>query len=303
MSSVLCLGEALIDVVHRGDQVSDHVGGSVLNVALGCARLDHPTHLATWVGRDARARLITDALAAGGVQLVPGSDEAERTPVALATIDELGKASYTFDLEWRLPEIPDALEVGHVHTGSFAATLEPGAEQVADAVAALREHSSVSYDPNIRPALMDSPDAVRPRIEALVAMADVVKASDEDLLWLHPDESLDDVMARLLASGPKLVVVTRGADGAVARLASEPDPLPVQPLTVTVGDTVGAGDSFMAGMISGLLDAGLLGSREAVDRLGRAGWDAVAPALQRAATTSGITVSHVGAYGPTRDEL
>ena len=86
-------------------------------------------------------------------------------------------------------------------------------------------------------------------------------------------------------------------------MAGRPELVDLAPNVVDVGDTVGAGDSFMAGMVSSLLDQGLLGSREAVERLGRARVDQVRGALARALKTSAITVSHVGAYSPTRDEL
>ncbi|WP_203568159.1 carbohydrate kinase family protein [Aestuariimicrobium ganziense] len=304
MTSVLCLGEALIDVVHRtGNAPSEHVGGSILNVASGLARLDHDTRLATWIGHDERGVRIAETATVAGVRLVEGSDGAAHTPVANAHIDAEGKATYDFDLEWRVPALDGVGEVGHLHTGSFAATLEPGGSDVLEAVRTMGRTASVSYDPNARPALMGTADLVRERIEQIVAASDLVKASDEDLAWLYPDRSAEAVLDGWIALGPKLVVVTRGADGASARMAGRPELVDLAPNVVDVGDTVGAGDSFMAGMVSSLLDQGLLGSREAVERLERARVDQVREALARAIKTSAITVSHVGAYSPTRDEL
>lgn len=301
--SVLCLGEALVDIVVRDGQVlGEHVGGSPYNVACGLQRLGHPTTLACWLARDERGERIIDAAEAQGLALAPGSDGAQRTSTAQAVLDEQGSASYEFDLDWALPPLGGLGGVAHVHTGSIAATLEPGGSQVVDALRQVRASATTSYDPNARPAIMGSPDEVLGRIEELVALSTVVKASDEDVAWLYPGAELDDVLRRWQSLGPVLVVVTRGGEGSRALLA-DGTLHDVVPLAVTVADTVGAGDSFMAGMLSGLLDAGLLGSAAAAERLRAAGWDQVGPALARAAATSGATVARAGAYAPSRDEL
>lgn len=302
-NQVLCLGEALVDVVERDGQVTgEHVGGSPLNVACVLARLDHPSVIGAWWGRDERGQRITEHAQAHGVAIAPGSDEAPRTSVAHASLDAEGRATYTFDLDWALPAL-DLGGVAHLHTGSIAATLEPGGSQVVAAVDEVRRAGSVSYDPNVRPALMGSPAQVVERVESLVGRADVVKASDEDIDWLYPELPVEEVMRRWIALGPALVVVTRGPWGAYARLAGNRDMLAVDQMTVALVDTVGAGDSFMGGLLSGLLDADLLGSREAVERLRQASWEQVQPALHRAVVTSGLTVSRAGAHAPTREEM
>lgn len=298
---ILSLGESLIDVVHSGDSTAEHVGGSILNVACGLGRLGHDSTLACWMGRDDRGRRIAEHVAASGATLHPGSDGAERTPVAYAELDAAGKASYTFELACDLPDLSDLDAYGHVHTGSIGATTEPGGTKVA-AAARAASGATVSYDPNSRPALMGSPADVLGRVEDLVSLSDVVKASDEDLEWLYPDRAYLESAAAWLAMGPGLVVVTRGAAGAQA-LTADGAVHDVPPMDALVVDTVGAGDSFMAGLISGLADLGLLGSAEAAERLRAASWEELAPALRRAVTTSAITVSHAGAYGPTRDEV
>ncbi len=301
---VLCVGEALIDVVIRPDEEPvEHVGGSLLNVAAGVATLGHRSHICAWWGKDERGDRLAAWARDSGVEIAPGTDSAPQTAVAFAHLDADGRATYEFDLEWAVPDLSDLSRYGHLHTGSIAATLEPGGTQVVDAVRRVREHATVSYDPNVRPALMVDPDAVRSRIEELVGLADVVKASDEDVEWLYPDEPLEDIMRRWIASGPSMVVITRGPWGAYALLANNRDMLHIDQMTVTVGDTVGAGDSFMAGLISGLLDDGLLGSRNARARLQASGWSAVQPALHRAVVTSGLTVSRSGAYAPTPQEV
>lgn len=300
---VLSLGEALIDVVIRNGSETEHVGGSLLNVAVGLATLGRPTSLCSHWGRDARGDLLQQWARGAGVDIVDGTDDADHTSVAYARIDQHGHATYEFDLTWAVSRLPDLAGFGHLHTGSIAAVLEPGGSDVVDAVTRMRAGGTVSYDPNIRPALMHTPEAVAARVEQLVTLADVVKASDEDLSWLYPGVPVTDTMRRWIAAGPVLVAITRGASGADALLAADRDVLHLDGLPVPVADTVGAGDSFMAGLISGLFDAGLLGSQQARQRLSRAGWPDVQPALHRATATSALTVSRAGAYAPTPAEV
>lgn len=304
ISRVLCLGEALIDEVNRDGQLSEHVGGSLLNVACGLATLGEDAGIAAWWGRDEHGDMLRRWATESGVSIVEGTDAAQKTSVAHALLDAEGRATYEFDLEWNVPDMPDIDEVRHLHTGSIAATLEPGGTRVVEAVRAVRANGgTISYDPNIRPSLMGGPEQVLARIEELIALSDVVKASDEDIAWLHPDEPVENVMRRWLRMGPQVVVVTRGPWGAYALLAHNRDLLVVDQMTVKVGDTVGAGDSFMAGLISGLLDSGMLGSEAGRRRLSQAGWSDVQPSLHRAVITSALTVSRSGAYAPTMSEV
>ena len=300
---LLCLGEALIDVVDQAGSTTEHVGGSLLNVACGLARLGHDATIQAWFGRDDRGARLRQWAEDAGAHVAPGTEDAPRTPIAHATVDDEGRASYTFDLAWQLPTPPDTDAYDHLHTGSIAATLEPGGTEVVAAAARLGTHGTVSYDPNVRPALMVEPAAVLLRVEELVGLSTVVKASDEDLAWLYGDEPLERIMRRWAARGPALVVVTRGPRGALATLAAHDGVREYAPAAVAVADTVGAGDEFMAGLISGLVDGGLLGSRDAAARLASALWEDVEPALRRAIAASAITVSRRGAYAPQRAEI
>jgi fructokinase len=301
---ILVVGEALIDAVERGDDPPElHVGGSPANVAFGLGALDHDVSLATWFGRDDWGRRIADRCVEMGAKVVAGSDGAARTSVARAVLDAGGAATYDFDITWQVPAIADLPHYGHVHTGSIAAVLEPGGSQTLVTVQQARATATISYDPNARPSLMGSPDEVRPRMEALIALADVVKASDEDIAWLYPDRFIPDVLRHWGALGASLTVVTRGGEGALYALHQVGSVATCDARSVGLVDTVGAGDSFMAGLLSGLLDAELLGSVGARERLVTAALDDVRPAVQRAIATGGITVSKAGAYSPTRAEL
>lgn len=301
---VLCLGEALIDEVNRNGELSEHVGGSLLNVACGLATLGEDATIGSWWGNDGHGALLAKWATDSGVKIMPGTDGAAATSVAHAVLDAEGRATYTFDVEWALPELTGLDQVGHMHTGCYSATVEPGGSQVVEAVKEVKAAGgTISYDPNIRAALMGTPDQVMSRVEELVALADVVKASDEDIAWLFPDVPVENVMRDWLTKGPRMMVVTRGPWGAYALLSGNRDLLVIDQMTVELADTVGAGDSFMAGLISGLIDANLLGGPAAKQRLARAGWSDVQPALHRAVITSALTVSKHGAYAPSMTEV
>jgi len=300
----LVIGEALIDVVRGGGEtLGRHPGGSPMNVAIGLARLGRGVDLLTWFGADADGAEITAHLAASGVAVVPGSDSAAHTSVATATLDATGAASYEFDLSWEVPTTWASPAVAPlvVHTGSVAAVLEPGGADVARILEAHRPTATITYDPNMRPSLMAPPAQTRPLVEALLALSDVVKVSDEDLAWLEPGSDPQDVARRWATLGPAAVVVTRGGEGALAVTSSG---LVVEVATprVVVADTVGAGDSFMGGLIDGLWSAGLLGGDRRAS-LHSAGAEVWVEVLTRCARIAAITVSRPGANPPTRAEL
>ncbi|YAL83962.1 carbohydrate kinase family protein [Dermacoccaceae bacterium W4C1] len=301
-AGTLVIGEALIDVVReQTGQVREYPGGSPMNVAIGLARLGHPVQLATWIGTDERGDRIAAHLAADGVALSPGSTGAERTATATATIDESGSAQYEFDLSGDLPSLQ--VEAGHVHIGSIAAILPPGSDQILKALRASRAGITVSYDPNARPALMGDPAQARASVEERIAVSDVVKASDEDIAWFYDGADLDNVLLRWLELGAAVAIATRGGDGALLRLRGHEQALDIPGLSTEVADTVGAGDSFMAGLLSALWDLGLLGSADARANLHAAQEDTVHSAADRAIRASAITVSRPGADPPTRADL
>ena len=298
---ILIAGEALTDIVVDADGARrEHPGGSPLNVAVALSRLGHDAHLLTAIGDDARGDAIRAHLDESGVQLTPASVRPSRTSTAEAVLDAHGAATYTFDLTWdpdtaELPETPDA-----VHTSSIAAVLEPGATTLSALLRSARGSSTISYDPNARPTLMGAPEDVRARIEENIALSDVVKASDEDVAWLYGTEDVEDVAASWRDLGPSLTVLTRGGDGAVAFSAS--GRVQVAPVQVEVVDTVGAGDTFSAGILDALAAKGLLGA-DRREMLAAIPSDDLATVLRRAAALSAITVSRAGANPPWSHEL
>lgn len=215
-------------------------------------------------------------------------------------LDTDGSATYEFDISWTLPPGHVPMGTGHVHTGSIGALLPPGADTVEGHIHALRRYATISFDPNIRPALMPEHTSTVARVERLVAQSDVVKASDEDLAWLYPGEARTSVAERWHALGPGLVVVTAGADGSSAVCAN--GWIVVSPISVAAVDTVGAGDSYMAALLDGLEQADLLGAANR-DRLSRVSPETLRGVLERSARAAAITVTRAGANSPNRTEL
>jgi len=295
----LVIGESLIDIVHRPDGSSqEHVGGSPANVAIGMARLGHDVTLATMIGQDERGARIAGLLHEEKVRLAEGSVGQRRTSVATSTLDATGAATYSFDLAWQVSEDQPLDGLTHVHTGSLAATLEPGASAVLTTIQHARPHATISYDPNARPSLMGDPHEVRAKMEQLIGLSDVVKASDEDIAWMYDGAPVPEVLRLWGQLGPSLVVMTRGGKGVVTWLRSSGELTTADAPAVKVVDTVGAGDSFMAGLLSGLLEAGLLGDVRARERLRAAALADVRPAIDRALACAAITVSRPGADPP-----
>lgn len=301
---MLVIGECVADIVQEPGQADQvHPGGSPANVAYGLARLGHETHFLTQLGADELGELIGSHLRSAGVRLHTDGPEDVRTPSAVVHLDAHGSASYTFDITWTLRETPPTslpTDQPHLHIGSIGAAVPPGARTVLALTERLRDTATISYDPNVRPALMGDHDAAVAQVEACVAHSDLVKASDEDLNWLYPGEAPETVARRWAAGGPALVLVTRGGEGALATTAQLTVEQP--PTVVDVVDTVGAGDAFMSGTLHALATAGLLGAG-ARERLAALDAEALGDVLRYATASAAVTVARAGANPPDLAEL
>lgn len=296
---ILVVGEALVDVVERPDGTrSEHAGGSPANVAVGLGRVGLEVTLATTLGDDRHGDLVRRHLTESNVTVAAST--AARTSSAVARVDEHGSASYEFDVTWDPGTIEPGETPAAVHTGSIAAVLEPGADEVEAMLGRLQPTSIVTFDPNARPSLTPDRAAVHERIERLVALSDVVKASEEDLAWLHPDDSVDAVAQRFLALGASLVVATRGREGSVAWAQS--GRVEVALRSAEVVDSVGAGDAYMSGLIVALHLEGLLDAATR-DRLRAVDSDTVRRLTGIAADSAALVVGRPGADPPWRNDL
>lgn len=298
---ILVVGEALVDVVpDRDGHPQDLPGGSPANVAITLGRLGRDVRLVTVLGDDPRGQLVRSWLEASGVNVLAQAPASGRTSSAAVTLDEAGAATYDFDLAWDLAQVPrEDCDVFHV--GSIATVLDPGADVVLEAVRSHHGRALISLDPNARPVLTPDRAAAAARVEELVALSGVVKVSDEDLEWLVPDASPVATATRWATSGPGLVVVTRGGEGAVA-VRPDGTTLEVPGVPVVVADTVGAGDTFSGVLIDTLLALGISGPGGA-DALRALSDRDVIDVVTTAAIGAAITVSRPGADPPRRAEL
>ena len=308
---VAVAGEALVDFVPAGAPGLFRAapGGSPANVAVGLARQEVPTRLLARIADDLLGHRLRAHLDANGVDLSFVVRAAEPTSLAIVAVGPDGVVEYDFrvegtaDWQWRDHELDGALDgrVVALHAGSLALTMAPGADVLQRLLARAGQAMTVSYDPNCRPLLMGAPGAVLGRVEALVGLADVVKASADDLAWLLPGRPVEQVAEAWLAKGPSLVAVTLGPGGLVA--ASRRAGVLRRPgRAVEVVDTVGAGDSCMAALLAGLHRRGLLGAgrRAALQAMDAASLGDLA---DEAVLAAAITCTRPGADPPTAAEL
>jgi fructokinase len=303
------IGEALVDLIPdgAGGERRPRPGGSPFNVAVGLARLGNRTSLMARFADDGYGRLLRSTAAAEGIDLRGAPRAAERSSVAVASVDDAAQATYEFDIEgtadwqWTAAELNELRpDTDVLHFGSIASWTPPGAARIADLVDELRTAGRVliSYDPNIRPSVLGARARGVELVEQNVRRAHVVKASRDDLEWLHPDLRMDDVAARWTELGAKVVVVTDGADGATAyRLARAPVRRPGR--RVTVVDTIGAGDAFTSGLLTGFV-------RRRLHRNGRLEEIAdgiLADIVDEAVLVAAITCEREGADPPRLEEL
>jgi fructokinase len=306
---ITVIGEALVDRVPdpAAGGYREAPGGSPFNVAIGLARLGNRTSLMARFSDDRYGQLLRSAAAAEGVDLQAAPHAPERSTVATASVGDGGDVTYEFDMDgtadWQwtaaeLRELDPRTDV--LHFGSIAAWTPPGAERIADLVTDLRARGRVliSYDPNVRPTVIGGRERGLELVERGVRRAHVVKASREDLEWLYPELGVDEVAGRWIGLGATIVVVTGGADGATAyRRTGEPVRRPGR--HVAVVDTIGAGDAFTAGLVTGLVRRRLHRN----GRLAQIAEGALADIVDEAVLVSAITCERQGADPPRLDEL
>ncbi|MET8102741.1 carbohydrate kinase [Streptomyces sp. NPDC005236] len=278
-------------------------GGGPANTAVALARLGTPTQFLARLSSDVFGRLFRTHLEASGVDLSHAVAAAEPSTLAVAELDAHGQAAYSFhaqntaDWQWTSGELAgvDLSETACLHTGSLALVRRPGAAVIEEFLAAASPRTTISIDPNVRPLLVH-PGIYRSRLARWCALADVLRLSEEDQALLLPAISPERACDIWHAAGARLVVITRGGDGVLASLDGER--LRVPAVATSVVDTVGAGDSFTAGLLHHLGARGLLGGRLAGLCL-----DDVAQACAFATRVAALTCSVAGPNPPWRQQL
>lgn len=306
---ILCCGDALIDMLPRRSAAGEMCfapcpGGAVMNTAIALGRLGVPSALLSGISTDLFGKMLIEALAASRVDTGFTIRSGQPTTLAFVRIHD-GQASYAFHdentagrmiLPGDLSALPD-----HI-TALFFGGISLAAEPCGTTLEMLMTREAASgrvlmIDPNIRPAFIADAPAYRARLLRMIGMAHVVKLSDDDLHWLSGDGALADLAAALLDCGPAAVFVTEGARGAHGFTRSHSVFLPAR--AVTVADTVGAGDTFNAGLIAALCRANLLDPAAIAGLSERA----LACALDLGIRAATVTVSRAGANPPWAKEL
>lgn len=261
-------GEALIDFTPSaigGERAyMPRPGGSPCNVAVGLARLGVPTAFIGRLSTDHFGETLRAYLMDSGVDLRWLSRGGEPTTLAFVIPRDGGAHDFAFyglntaDQNLALSDLPRAFsnDVSALHFGSYSLMLGESAHACEMLMRREYRRRFISMDPNVRPMLFPDRAAYRRRIEAMLEFAALVKVSAEDLQWLYPNEPPSDVAYRWLDSGPALVVLTLGADGAIGITPKHSVHSPAIP--VSVADAVGAGDAFTAALLSHLYNSGYL---------------------------------------------
>lgn len=304
---ILCCGEALIDMLPRETSAQEaafapYAGGAVFNTAVALGRLGAQSGFFCPLSDDLFGAQLRAGLDASGVDhsLSPAVDRP--CTLAFVTLRD-GQARYAFydrgtalrDMDMaELPTLPDTVEA--LFFGGISLAGDPCGEGY-EALCARAGGRVVMLDPNIRPDFIRDETAYRARLDGMIAQADIIKLSDEDLHWLMGDGTIEPLAHDLRARGPKIVIITEGAKGARAFWAGGVAQVRSRPVAVV--DTVGAGDTFNAGVLASLAQAGVL------SKAGIAAIDAatLTAALEMGAKAAAVTVSRAGANPPWAHEI
>jgi len=297
--SIWVCGEVLIDLLPGTPDRIAVVGGGPANTAKSLGRLGHDVQFIDGIstdhyGVDARAELLNDSVK---LDLALTSDKP--TCLAIVSLGPDGGATYefkidgtaTFDfsLDW-LPD-PSVHKPNVLHIGTLVTIIEPGASVLYDWALQVAEFAPIIFDPNIRPSVMGDRARYQAAVEKWAAISSAIKVSDDDLLWLYPNEDKEDVCRRWVKDGAALVVMTRGANGMVGFTEFGREEVPG--VKIEVADTVGAGDTVGAVIVEAMIDHGIMALEG----------DQLKSVLTRAAAAAAITVSRKGAQPPYRHEL
>jgi fructokinase len=306
---IIVCGEALVDLF-VGRPTADGIpteavaGGSPYNVALGLGRLGAKVGFLSTIADDALGDFLAGRLQNAGVEVRFVRRIRSSTTLSVVATSASGEPHYTFHAEAGadraltaadLPELPDAVRC--IAAGSYALAVEPIASAIETLVHREAGRRVISIDPNIRPRVIGDVAAFRPRLEALIANATLVKASIEDLHLLYGAGDPGEVAGSWLARGPSLVVVTGGADGATAHFPG--GRVERKARSVAVVDTVGAGDCFHAALLAHFDRKGRLGPGD----LASVTEEEIGEALEFAIAASALACTRRGADLPTRADI
>ncbi len=297
-------GEALIDLIADDTGLHAYPGGGPFNTAVALGRLGVPVGFLGRLSEDAFGRLLDARLAESGVDrryVLRG-----RAPTPLAVVDATSDGNHKFSFylagtayaDVSITDLPTlGPDVAAVCVGTLALATDPPAAAFEELIRRESDRRLVAIDPNVRPAACGDRDAYVRRFESWAERAHVIKLSDDDADWLYPGVAHERVVEAILARGARLVVLTLGPDGAVARTSSAAARTAAH--RVDVVDTVGAGDAFGAGLLGRMWQTGRLDARV----VGLLNDEELEELITFAAAVAAIQCSRAGASPPALEEV
>ncbi|GCE23967.1 carbohydrate kinase family protein [Dictyobacter kobayashii] len=304
------MGECLIDLLplpRKGpnDEFRAYPAGSPLNIAVGVARLGQPSAFASKIGNDYFGRRLRAYIEQNNIDTRYLTTAEAHSTLAFVAM-EAGQATFDFygegtaDALMTPDDVPDTLftDTAILQIGSVSLLRGTTPETVLKTFERMKGQALLSLDPNIRPSLVNDEAGYRALLQKLIGLTDLLKLSDADLAWLTPNLSIETALQQLARQVPALVVITRGAEGAIA-MRKGGIPLQLPGFKVDVTDTIGAGDTFCAGLLTYLADQQIL-THEALAGISD---EEQHNMLRFAAAAAALNCLREGADPPARSEV
>lgn len=292
-------GEALIDLIPRGEQKIAIVGGGPANTAKALARLGFDSYFIDGISTDGFGGMIKDQLLHDGVNLKYAHYSDKQTCTADVSLDKAGVASYVFTIDgtatfdFTNDWLPDPAEIKPVvlQIGTLATIVQPAADVLLEWAKRVAKVAPVVFDPNVRSSVQPDRPKYQEAIAKWAAISAVIKVSEDDLSWLYPEQDQIAIAEEWIKGGSTLVIITKGSYGIIG--VTKDDVVSVPGVKIEVVDTVGAGDTVGAIVVEAIVERGL----EVITG------DVLREVLVRATKAAAITCSRAGANPPTRDEI
>jgi len=292
-------GEALIDLIPRGEQKIAIVGGGPANTAKALARLGFDSYFIDGISTDGFGGMIKDQLLHDGVNLKYAHYSDKQTCTADVSLDKAGVASYIFTIDgtatfdFTNDWLPDPAEIKPVvlQIGTLATIVQPAADVLLEWAKSVAKVAPVVFDPNVRSSVQPDRPKYQEAIAKWAAISAVIKVSEDDLSWLYPEQDQIAIAEEWIKGGSTLVIITKGSYGIIG--VTKDDVVSVPGVKIEVVDTVGAGDTVGAIVVEAIVERGL----EVITG------DVLREVLVRATKAAAITCSRAGANPPTRDEI
>lgn len=292
-------GEALIDLIPRGEQKVAIVGGGPANTAKALARLGFDSYFIDGISTDSFGGMIKDQLLHDGVNLKYAHYSDKQTCTADVSLDKAGVASYVFTIDgtatfdftndW-LPS-PEEIKPVVLQIGTLATIVQPAADVLLEWAKRVAKVAPIVFDPNVRSSVLPDRPKYQEAIAKWAAISEVIKVSEDDLAWLYPEQDQIAIAEEWIKGGSTLVIITKGSYGIIG--VTKDDVVSVPGVKIEVVDTVGAGDTVGAIVVEAIVERGL----KVITG------DVLREVLVRATKAAAITCSRAGANPPTRAEI